>query len=93
MIETGHFKELESIVNLTHRPDEDASEPATSGGKPAFEDLSREEERDSETAREAMQTFVFSATLSKDLQRNLKRFSGKPREGGKGKFKQYTTLG
>lgn len=40
-------------------------------------------------AREDMQTFVFSATLSKDLQNNLKR---KQRVGKKGS-KKATALG
>jgi ATP-dependent RNA helicase DDX24/MAK5 len=35
-------------------------------------------------AREDMQTFVFSATLSKDLQQNLKkRYRPTPKKGGK----------
>ncbi|KAF5314780.1 hypothetical protein D9611_007158 [Ephemerocybe angulata] len=64
MIEAGHFVELENILRLTLResteeqiPGEDNEEP-TNGQKEAGDDL---------------QTFVFSATLSKDLQRNLKK--------------------
>lgn len=38
---------------------------------------------DSTTVRQDLQTFVFSATLSKDLQTNLKRgFKRKPKKGG-----------
>lgn len=40
-------------------------------------------------ARDDMQTFVFSATLSKDLQKNLKRRS----TSWKGKGKRSSTLG
>jgi ATP-dependent RNA helicase DDX24/MAK5 len=35
------------------------------------------------TPREDMQTFVFSATLSKDLQQNLKRRTRRPPKKGK----------
>jgi len=41
--------------------------------------------------KDTLQTFVFSATLSKDLQRNLKK-RAKPRKSGKFS-KPLTTLG
>ena len=43
------------------------------------------------TARDDMQTFVFSATLSKDLQQNLKRRSRAPAK--KGGRKKASALG
>ncbi|GMK59849.1 hypothetical protein CspeluHIS016_0900660 [Cutaneotrichosporon spelunceum] len=69
MIETGHFAELENIVKLTQRGqvgDEDEDEDEIF--KAASTALSAAH------ARDDMQTFVFSATLSKDLQANLKRY-------------------
>ncbi|KAF8320485.1 DEAD-domain-containing protein [Clavulina sp. PMI_390] len=73
MIETGHFQELENIVKLTIRPgskDADATEK-----DPEFAALEKAAglAADESPANESMQTFVFSATLSKDLQRNLKK--------------------
>lgn len=41
---------------------------------------------------EKMQTFVFSATMSKDLQRNLKRRQ-RPKREGKKEVKPASTLG
>ncbi|TXT07465.1 hypothetical protein VHUM_03185 [Vanrija humicola] len=69
MIETGHFAELESIVKLTQRnftPDagEYDDDPTFANTATVLEDTD---------ARDDMQTFVFSATLSKDLQQNLKK--------------------
>lgn len=98
MIETGHFLELESIVALTHRNSTGHANPSSLNlpaevpkkGSKLEEDLAFEEEVEEGKAREAMQTFVFSATLSKELQRNLQKFSGKPKEGKK---KKGTTLG
>lgn len=42
--------------------------------------------------KEQLQTFVFSATLSKDLQRNLKK-RGRPQGKGKKNSKPASTLG
>ncbi|KAI0366851.1 DEAD-domain-containing protein [Pilatotrama ljubarskyi] len=68
MIETGHFAELDNILRLTLRKsDDEVIEPENEEGEP--ED-SKEGVRSGE-----LQTFVFSATLSKDLQKNLKRRS------------------
>lgn len=70
MIETGHFAELETIVKLTQRSynaehvDEDEDDIFKAAGTALT----------SAEARDDMQTFVFSATLSKDLQNNLKKF-------------------
>ncbi|WVQ78919.1 ATP-dependent RNA helicase MAK5 [Cryptococcus sp. DSM 104549] len=83
MIENGHFAELESIVRLTQRsgaaPGPDDDDPVFAAMSTLFEESA---------AREDMQTFVFSATLSKDLQKNLKR-RARP---GKGKGKKSSTL-
>ncbi|KAJ6470650.1 ATP-dependent RNA helicase [Mycena vitilis] len=69
MIEAGHFAELENILRLTLRESKaDQIEP--------------DAEEDQELARDGLQTFVFSATLSKDLQRNVKRRS-RPKTAGK----------
>lgn len=43
-------------------------------------------------AREDMQTFVFSATLSKDLQQNLKKRNRKPMKKGARKATALGTL-
>ncbi|KIK99198.1 hypothetical protein PAXRUDRAFT_823034 [Paxillus rubicundulus Ve08.2h10] len=80
MIEAGHFAEMDNILRLTVRQ-------------------SKEDEIEAEgTAQEngispedGLQTFVFSATLSKDLQRNLKRRS-RPKVGKTGKSKPSSTL-
>ncbi|KAJ2933972.1 hypothetical protein H1R20_g3167, partial [Candolleomyces eurysporus] len=64
MIEAGHFAELENILRLTLR---EASEEQIPG-----EDHENEADEEVKDGNE-MQTFVFSATLSKDLQRNLKK--------------------
>ncbi|KAJ7108563.1 ATP-dependent RNA helicase MAK5 [Mycena epipterygia] len=70
MIEAGHFAELENILRLTLRESKmDQIEPDTN-------------EEDEEPVRDGLQTFVFSATLSKDLQRNVKRRS-RPKNAGK----------
>lgn len=57
------------------------------GQTPDEEKLEKKDEAEGE--RENLQTFVFSATLSKDLQRNLKKSKGK---GGRSK-KPVSTLG
>ncbi|BEI79786.1 hypothetical protein CcaverHIS002_0103150 [Cutaneotrichosporon cavernicola] len=80
MIETGHFAELENIVQLTQRASDQVEEEEDDVFKAASTALS------SAQARDDMQTFVFSATLSKDLQANLKRFKRR------GKGKKSSTL-
>lgn len=68
MIENGHFAELESIVQLSRRsaqgPEDDDDDPVFAQMATALEEAE---------PRDDLQTFVFSATLSKDLQENLKR--------------------
>ncbi|KIO25301.1 hypothetical protein M407DRAFT_210855 [Tulasnella calospora MUT 4182] len=64
MIETGHFKELEQIVRLTFRERE--GDQTTDPEFPT-------ETAETSAGSDALQTLVFSATLSKDLQQNLKK--------------------
>ncbi|KAI8969781.1 DEAD-domain-containing protein [Trametes punicea] len=72
MIETGHFAELDNILRLTLRKsDEEVIEPENTLGA---EDGEAEDSKEGVRAGE-LQTFVFSATLSKDLQRNLRKRS------------------
>ncbi|KAF7795671.1 hypothetical protein EIP86_006836 [Pleurotus ostreatoroseus] len=85
MIETGHFAELENILRLTLRQkDEDEIEP-----EPTVELVDEAGKADSASLSDGLQTFVFSATLSKDLQRNLKR---KSRAKSSKKSKPASTL-
>ncbi|KAI0266534.1 DEAD-domain-containing protein [Gloeopeniophorella convolvens] len=66
MIETGHFAELDNILRLTQRKFQQASTDPEFDAEP--------DKAPEETVPEpAMRTFVFSATLSKDLQQNLKK--------------------
>lgn len=77
MIETGHFAELENILRLTLRKD----------GDDQILEASREQEQECDSKiQEGLQTFVFSATLSKDLQRNVKK---RTRPKNEGKQKKY----
>lgn len=88
MIENGHFAELESIANLVERQD-----PASVAAASKVEEDSvfarAERKIDSVQPRDNMQTFIFSATLSKDLQSNLKRRKSGP---ARKKAAQSTTL-
>ncbi|GAA5843932.1 hypothetical protein JCM3766R1_006108 [Sporobolomyces carnicolor] len=70
MIENGHFAELENIVRLTKRKgvENEASFVDDFSGARGNIDLI--------STREDMRTFVFSATMSKELQRNVKRKPG-----------------
>ncbi|KAJ7158246.1 ATP-dependent RNA helicase [Mycena crocata] len=70
MIEAGHFAELENILRLTLRESK------------ADQIEVDADEVDGEPVKDGLQTFVFSATLSKDLQRNVKRRS-RPQTAGK----------
>ncbi|KAJ9109741.1 hypothetical protein QFC19_001971 [Naganishia cerealis] len=83
MIETGHFAELEEIVALTERKKGPMQGTNADEADPTFKRATRE--IDLTDARDDMQTFVFSATLSKDLQTNLKRgnWRGRKAKGGK----------
>lgn len=77
MIEAGHFAEMDNILRLTVRQSrEDEIEPEGDDSQKA-KDSSPEDK---------LQTFVFSATLSKELQHNLKkrsRHSGATKGGNK----------
>ncbi|KAJ3559382.1 hypothetical protein NM688_g382 [Phlebia brevispora] len=71
MIETGHFAELENILRLTLRQaKEDEIEPDSHS-----ETVESPLEENTEDPADNLQTFVYSATLSKDLQRNLRKRS------------------
>ncbi|CAG7847725.1 ATP-dependent RNA helicase MAK5 [Serendipita indica DSM 11827] len=65
MVENGHFAELDKIIRLTARPDPNSLEAQ-------IQEVKLEDDT-SDSAQNQMQTFVFSATMSKDLQQNLKR--------------------
>ncbi|KAJ3810882.1 ATP-dependent RNA helicase [Lentinula aff. lateritia] len=72
MIEAGHFAELDNILRLTLREsleDRIPDDVPSIHSEPGF-DVQDDKEK---VARDQMQTFVFSATLSKDLQKNVKR--------------------
>ncbi|KAH7887065.1 ATP-dependent RNA helicase [Phlebopus sp. FC_14] len=81
MIEAGHFAEMEKILRLTIR--QPTSEVTTEGRS----------DGDDQNAppRDQLQTFVFSATLSRELQRNLKRRS-RTKHDKKGKLQPPSTL-
>ncbi|KAK7676716.1 hypothetical protein QCA50_020292 [Cerrena zonata] len=83
MIETGHFAELDNILRLTMRT---AKDEAIESEESETEEP--ELSTDGDTSSD-MQTFVFSATLSKDLQKNLKK---RQRWHGKKKRKPASTL-
>ena len=83
MIEAGHFVEVENILRLTLRETMlvgvllscmlglTTSPRSRDDQMPRdFDDIPEDEE---EGSKDGLQTFVFSATLSKDLQRNLKK--------------------
>jgi ATP-dependent RNA helicase DDX24/MAK5 len=89
MLETGHFAELENIVRLTMRQEKSVhrSSPksefhadlsASSPFPRTDDELQTEKDAPADSSADAdnipnMQTFVFSATLSRDLQQNLKK--------------------
>lgn len=78
MIENGHFAELESIVALTRRKAGKGKgrQTAAAGGEVFEDDFENPEASlDACPVREDMNTYVFSATMSKELQRNVKRLS------------------
>ncbi|MBW0470751.1 hypothetical protein O181_010466 [Austropuccinia psidii MF-1] len=64
MIERGHFEEIEKILKLTRRPRQ--IESAEDGG----DEWSKEENI---VVKEDIRTMVFSATMDKNLQINLKK--------------------
>ncbi|TKY90475.1 hypothetical protein EX895_000473 [Sporisorium graminicola] len=76
MVEVGHFAEMEHILNLVNRSE--AKRPSEGkDGQQQHAGSDADEESEVEThgvkPNSQMQTFVFSATLSKALQINLKR--------------------
>ncbi|KAF8708201.1 DEAD protein, partial [Rhizoctonia solani] len=75
MVEAGHFQELDNIVKLTVRRKE-PEEQDEMAGDPVFAEATAAAV-DSAPANTEMQTFVFSATMSKELQINLSRRSTK----------------
>ncbi|KAF8268903.1 ATP-dependent RNA helicase, partial [Lactarius quietus] len=76
MIEAGHFAQLDSILRLTRRQ---SSEVVTD---PEFRSEHQPAPSSDANPKPTMQTFVFSATLSKELQRNLKK-RWQPKGAGK----------
>ncbi|KDQ58746.1 hypothetical protein JAAARDRAFT_34601 [Jaapia argillacea MUCL 33604] len=77
MVEAGHFAELDNILRLTlQQSRQDETDPEFLG------QMGEEVDESKHVVEEEMQTFVFSATMSKDLQQNLK----KRRSGFKGAF-------
>ncbi|KAG2143014.1 ATP-dependent RNA helicase [Suillus clintonianus] len=72
MVEAGHFAEMDNILRLTVRKSqEDEIEPPEAPND--YLDTHKGAEDAEAPPVDALQTFVFSATLSKDLQKNLKR--------------------
>ncbi|KAK4058750.1 ATP-dependent RNA helicase [Microbotryomycetes sp. JL221] len=69
MIENGHFAELDNIVKLTKRQRNTIDDEF----KDDFDSKMTAPALDQIDVRPDMRTFVFSATMSKDLQRNLKK--------------------
>ena len=74
MIETGHFAELDSIVRLTARQ----MRATQDDDFPPTETDETQEKNEPNEEGDALQTFIFSATLSRDLQQNLRRRKRKP---------------
>ncbi|GAA5848483.1 hypothetical protein JCM8547_004527 [Rhodosporidiobolus lusitaniae] len=70
MIENGHYAELDNIVKLTRRQGAQSEEAFTNDFSAPRSSVNLL------PARDEMQTFVFSATMSKELQQNFKRKGG-----------------
>jgi ATP-dependent RNA helicase DDX24/MAK5 len=93
MIENGHFAELENIIALTKRSSDKKAKKQTA--KKAEEDEvfvndfeAGEDTLEAWPVRQNIKTYVFSATMSKELQRNVQK-KGKKRlvaEEDKGKL-------
>ena len=75
MVEVGHFAEMEHILNLVNRSEAKHPSEGKAGqqSEESDEDASAEVETHGVKPNSNMQTFVFSATLSKALQVNLKK--------------------
>ncbi|KAI6000111.1 ATP-dependent RNA helicase [Pisolithus marmoratus] len=82
MIEAGHFEEMDKILRLTRRQSKQNEIEPECGN---LSDIAEQ------STRGPLQTFVFSATLSKELQRNLKKRS-RHKGGKKGDHKPLSTL-
>ncbi|KAF9530142.1 P-loop containing nucleoside triphosphate hydrolase protein [Crepidotus variabilis] len=82
MIEAGHFAELENILRLTLR--ESRIEIISEEHNVDLSESEANEYATQKPPRDTMQTFVYSATLSKNLQQNLKK-----RSRPKGNKKHY----
>ncbi|KAF9077000.1 P-loop containing nucleoside triphosphate hydrolase protein [Rhodocollybia butyracea] len=92
MIEAGHFAELDNILRLTLREDQNDQIQDDLPSMPVDHDADDEDNKE-KVARDQMQTFVFSATLSKDLQKNVKkRFKPKKPKNSKKDDKPASTL-
>ncbi|KAJ8487527.1 hypothetical protein ONZ45_g14294 [Pleurotus djamor] len=93
MIEQGHFAELDNILRLTLRENTDDKIDDQYNDAPSLPDPSPDAHR----VADNLQTFVFSATLSKNLQHNLSK-RRRPRskvpagKGKKGKEEPASTL-
>ncbi|GJJ07838.1 hypothetical protein Clacol_002043 [Clathrus columnatus] len=70
MIETGHFQELDHILRLTARETIQSTE--TENPSPPADVSIQSSKLGSVIPNNNLQTFIFSATLSKELQRDLK---------------------
>ncbi|KAF5392731.1 hypothetical protein D9757_000998 [Collybiopsis confluens] len=78
MVEAGHFAELDNILRLTLRESEEEQIPNDIPSIPFGTDSPEPEQAEDskdKVSRDSLQTFVFSATLSKDLQKNVKKRS------------------
>ena len=76
MIESGHFAELDNIIRLTTRVPEQVPFSIVRQSLKLTQRFSLDENGepfDSKDCQPPLQTFVFSATMSKELQQNLKR--------------------
>ncbi|PWN54370.1 DEAD-domain-containing protein [Violaceomyces palustris] len=105
MVEVGHFAEMEYILNLVSRRNE-ITAPKGSRSDEQGEEGEEEEEEDGDKeqatlrllpfskvkANPDMQTFIFSATLSKELQVNLRKRRSKKVFSKKGAKASGSTL-
>ncbi|KAG6868135.1 hypothetical protein C0993_007258 [Termitomyces sp. T159_Od127] len=97
MIEAGHFAELENILRLTLRenkftkhfrylpkllPDVSCRDDQIKNPVDGQSGGENDQDGPQELVKDGLQTFIFSATLSKDLQKNVKRQS-RPKSAGK----------
>ncbi|KAI6124483.1 ATP-dependent RNA helicase, partial [Pisolithus croceorrhizus] len=82
MIEAGHFEEMDKILRLTRRQSkQDDVEPECGDVLDTAD----------QSTQDTLQTFVYSATLSKEFQRNLNKRS-RHKGGKKGDHKPLSTI-